>query len=185
MTTILNLLYNITTEQMTDYKLDRKRKLSVDDEKKSYKRNMSEENNLLNSSSRDYRESHIDLDLTNLNYLKEDTASTSYSCKTASKAAKTVNKKDTNIVNRKISCFISNHECLVCSKNFKCKSQLIIHERTLTSEKPYECIVCERRFSRKYTLLTHERTHTGEKPYECNVCGKKFSHNSSLLATSL
>ena len=43
---------------MKDHKLDRKRKVSVDDEEKSYKRNTSEENNLLNSSSRDFGESH-------------------------------------------------------------------------------------------------------------------------------
>ena len=64
LTQILNLPYKITTEQMKDFKPDRKRKLSVDDEKKSYKRNMSEENNLVNSSSKDYGDSHIDLYLT-------------------------------------------------------------------------------------------------------------------------
>ena len=84
---------------MKDLKPDRKRKLSVNDEKKSYKRNTSEENNLLNSSSRDFGESHIDFDLTNLNFIKEHTANTSYECKNASKAAKLVTKKDTNCVN--------------------------------------------------------------------------------------
>ena len=52
---------------MKDYKRDRKRKLSVNDGKKSYKRKMSEEKNSVNSSSRDYRVNQIDLDLTNLN----------------------------------------------------------------------------------------------------------------------
>ena len=45
LTQILNLSYKITTEQMKDFKPNRKRKLSVDDETKSYKRNTKEENN--------------------------------------------------------------------------------------------------------------------------------------------
>ena len=67
---------------MKDFKPDRKRKLSVDDEKKSYIRNTSEESNLVNSSSKDYRESHIDYDLTKSNFIREDTTNKGYSCKT-------------------------------------------------------------------------------------------------------
>ena len=83
LTTILILPYKLTTEQMKDYKLERKRKVSVDDEKKSNKRKTTEENSLVNSSSSNYRENQIDLDLTSLNFLKEDKASTSYYCRLA------------------------------------------------------------------------------------------------------
>ena len=102
---------------MKDFKLDRKRKLSVDDGKKSYKRKTSEETNSVNSSSKDYKGNQIDLNLNNLNYIKEDTASTSYSCKKASKPAKPVSKKDTNYVNKNIFYFKNKNECLICSKN--------------------------------------------------------------------
>ena len=59
---------------MTGNKLDRKRKLSVDDGKKRYKEKTSEEKNLVNSSSKDYRRNQIDLGLTSLNFIKDDTA---------------------------------------------------------------------------------------------------------------
>ena len=40
------------------------------------------------------------------------------------------------------------HECDVCEKVFVTPSQLAIHMRIHTNEKPYECDVCEKRFSR-------------------------------------
>ena len=59
---------------MTSKKIDRKRILSVDDGKKSYKRNASEETNSVKSSSKDFRGNQIELDLTSLNFIKDDTA---------------------------------------------------------------------------------------------------------------
>ena len=72
------------------------------------------------------------------------------------------------------------HECDVCEKVFGYPSQLAVHMRTHTNEKPYECDVCEKRFSRSGTLQSHMRIHTNEKPYECDVCEKCFRHSSAL-----
>ena len=72
------------------------------------------------------------------------------------------------------------HECDVCEKVFGYPSQLAVHMRTHTNEKPYECDVCEKRFRDSGNLKTHMRTHTNERPHECDVCEKRFATSSSL-----
>ncbi|XP_028705194.2 histone-lysine N-methyltransferase PRDM9 [Macaca mulatta] len=67
-----------------------------------------------------------------------------------------------------------------CGQGFSDKSDVIIHQRTHTGEKPYLCRECGRGFSRKSSLRCHQRTHTGEKPYLCRECGRGFRDNSSL-----
>ena len=40
-------------------------------------------------------------------------------------------------------------------------SQLVVHKRTHTGDKPYECDVCNKRFSQSGDLTRHRRTHMG------------------------
>ncbi|XP_022124631.2 zinc finger protein 420 isoform X1 [Pieris rapae] len=72
------------------------------------------------------------------------------------------------------------HECSQCHKEFRCQTQLDMHVRTHTGDKPFGCMFCPKQFSQKHNLTIHLRIHTGEKPYQCEMCSKTFSTQGNL-----
>ncbi|KAM3176009.1 hypothetical protein ACTXT7_007370 [Hymenolepis weldensis] len=66
-------------------------------------------------------------------------------------------------------------KCTTCGKGFTQLAHLQKHHLVHTGEKPHECQVCRRRFSSTSNLKTHQRLHSGEKPYVCHMCPAKFT----------
>ncbi|XP_061392993.1 zinc finger protein 721 [Musca vetustissima] len=71
-------------------------------------------------------------------------------------------------------------KCDLCDMAFPRSSDLQSHRRTHTGERPYKCSHCEKSFSRQYKLNVHMRIHTGERPYSCTYCAKSFTQSNDL-----
>ena len=67
--------------------------------------------------------------------------------------------------------------CQYCGKVFVNLSNLTVHRRSHTGEKPYQCNVCDYTTAQSSKLTRHMKIHNKHK---CDLCHETFSHKSDL-----
>ncbi|XP_065302542.1 uncharacterized protein [Dermacentor albipictus] len=79
----------------------------------------------------------------------------------------------------------SRYQCRLCPYASKWRSNLVLHERVHTGERPFRCHLCSRAFASHSDMVRHLRTHTGERPFQCPLCPATFTQRGNARAHHL
>ena len=72
------------------------------------------------------------------------------------------------------------YSCTICGKKFHASTNLQIHRRQHSVNRPHCCRHCGKTFKQSGHLSDHLRTHSDERNYSCEYCGNSFKMKGSL-----
>ena len=71
--------------------------------------------------------------------------------------------------------------CEICGirfkRNYEFQRHTLVH---VTDAKSFQCAYCSKKFRRKDHLIVHQRIHSGNFPYKCRKCSSGFAQNRQL-----
>ena len=65
------------------------------------------------------------------------------------------------------------------------KTEVPKKKKRKESTKQHKCQFCEYKSSRISNVIVHQRTHTKEKPFKCKHCLYETSHKSNLMCHNI
>uniref|UniRef100_A0A182Q3K0 C2H2-type domain-containing protein n=1 Tax=Anopheles farauti TaxID=69004 RepID=A0A182Q3K0_9DIPT len=73
----------------------------------------------------------------------------------------------------------ANYSCSSCTKRFRFRAALLVHERTHSGTRPYRCTNCPETFISRGKLFLH--SFSQHRTLRCNLCGQRFRFPKALL----
>ena len=90
------------------------------------------------------------------------------------------NSKHTQNEKKLSQSLLKIHNCNLCDKTFKTRSELKCHMLSHSHIRPFICEICGQTYKNKRALNIHVGMHNGINPFTCVVCNKSFTQKGAL-----